>query len=237
MIGVWLGMWVGATAGAAELGAWSGLRDTAGTAEAGTWVVRLPVGVSSWSATDRTEVQLQPLDLYVWAPRIAVEQVVLEDGRWTVAVRPAVAAARGGGSLRGEGLVAWATEHHRVGGSLAVDGRMLRRTTLSTTRSTEWSLERVDVPLVATWDWMPRGADGRGVLRTRVRAPLVDEGDHLGWATVTESWHQRLGRRGRVVLETGVSVLGGRPSEHVFLGDYQYPLLFAYPRIDLWVQL
>jgi len=215
---------------------WGGLRDTAGTVDQGDVVVRLPVGTSAVGLTDHTELQVQPFDLYIWGPRVGIEQVVVDDGPWTLSVRPSVATSGGIWSTRAEALVAWTGDHHRFGGTVAGDGRWMRQTILGADKTHAWSLLRVDVPLVATWDWMPGGPEGDGMLRSRVRAVLYDEGDTLDFYTVTESWTHRLGKRDRFFLETGVSMLVGRPSEHVFLGDYAYFLVMPYPRIDVWWQ-
>ena len=214
---------------------WAGLRDTAQTVGQGDVVVRLPTGVSSVGLTERTELQLQPFDLVVWAPRVSVQQQVAATGDWTVAVRPSLAGSRERGSTRAEVLAGWTAAHHRLGATLAADARWMRQTVLGAERAHAWSLSRVDVPLVVTWDWLPSGDDGQGLLRSRVRTMLHDEGDALDVAVVTESWVHRLGKRDRLFLETGVSTLVGTPSEHVFLGDYQYRLVMAYPRVDLWM--
>lgn len=232
-----LGLLLTAVAAASSLGPWGGLRDTAGTGEAGDVVLRLPVADSSWSLTDRTELQLRPFELPIWGPRVAVEHVVLDDSGWTVSLRPALGLSRGLLSTRGEVLAAWTGARHRLGGTLQTDVRLLRQTVLGTERTHEWSLQRVDVPLVLLWDWLPRGPDGDGMLRTRLRTLVHDEGEVFSYATLVESWTHRLGRRDRVFLEAGVAVLAGRPSEHVFLGRYETPLVLAYPRLDLWVRL
>ena len=223
-------------AAASSLGSWGALRDTAGTGEAGTVALRLPVAASSWSITDRTELQLTPFELPVWGPRLAVEQVVLNDGPWTVSLRPAVGASQGLLSLRAEALAAWTGAHHRFGATTAADTRLLRQTVLAEERSHSWSLQRIDVPLVLHWDWMPGGPDGDGLLRSRVRTLIHDEGELFTYATLIESWTQRLGKHDRVFLEAGLAMLVGKPSEHVFLGRYLTTLLVPYPRMDLWVQ-
>ncbi len=225
-------LWAVAWAAEAD---WAGLRDTAGTLEQGDGVVRLPTGLSGLGLSERTELQVQPFDLYVWGPRLGVEHTLATPGAWTVGVAPSVGTSLGVWSTRATVLAGWSGPHHHLGGTLAADGRFLRQTILGDTRAHAWSLSRVDVPLVLTWDWLPSGPASQGLLRTRLRTVLYDEGDTLDFVTVTESWTHRLGQRDRLFLETGVSALVGRPSEHVFLGDYAYPLAFLYPRLDLWM--
>jgi len=217
---------------------WSGVPDTAGTVDAGEVVVRLPYGRSSVGLSEKTELMVIPLDVPLRGTRVGVEHEVGSTQTWTVSVVPSAAMKWSGGrvSTRVDALAARTWTHHRAHLGLSSDARLLRQTTLGETRTVAWSLERVDVPLTVAWDWMPDGASGRTMVRTKLRTPLHDEGEALNWLTAQAGWLRRCGAKQRLHIDLGVGTLVGQPTEHIFLGDYSHTLVMAWPRVDVWLQ-
>jgi hypothetical protein len=217
-----------ALAGAPEAG-WGALRDTAGTVGQGAWVVRTPLGRSSVGLGETTDLVVQPFDIRIGGTRVGVEQTVLDRGAWTVSVLPSIGEkwSLGRTSLRADVLASVEGARLRGNAGLGVNMRLLRQTTLSETATSTLGLERVDVPLTLSLDLLAEET----VWRVQLRTPLHDEGAALGWVGGQASWIHRFGR---VYLDLGLGVLVGRPTEHVFLGEYLHPLVVGYPRMDLW---
>lgn len=217
-----------ALAGAPEAG-WGALRDTAGTVGKGAWAVRTPLGRSSIGLTDSTDLVVQPFDIRIGGTRVGVEQTVFDRGAWTVSVLPSVGEkwSLGRTSLRADALASVGTQRIRGNLGIGVNTRLLRQTTLGAEATSDLGVERVDVPLTLSLDLLREDT----VWRVQVRTPLHDEGRALNWASAQASWIHRFGR---VYLDLGLGVLVGKPSEHVFLGEYLHPLVIGYPRMDLW---
>lgn len=209
-----------------------GLRDTAGTLDAGEVVVRLPTGRSAVGVGSRTEVWVTPVDAGLGGTRVGLEQTLLDRGPVVWSVTPSVGQKWSWGrtSLRlGTTLsTTWASS--RLNLTVAPELGLLRETTLDATRSRDVALSRVHLPVEIAYDRL----FSRATVRGAVRVWALDEGEALTYGVGTLSWiHQW----GKVFTELGAGLLVGRPSEHHFLGRYQTTLVLPYPRVDLWLQL
>lgn len=216
----------------AQAGTWGGLRHTADTLAPGEAVIRLPTGRSAVAAGPSTEVFLTPFDLTVGGTRVGLEQGL---GRWgplSWSVAPSVAEkwSLGRTALRLESFLSWEQGADRLTLLVAPDLNLMRRTTLADEATARWSLDRTHVPVSLVFDhtWTDT------VVRVAGKLGVYDEGEALSHGTLAASW---IHRHGGLHVELGAGVLVGRPSEQTFLGTYDYLLVMAYPRLDLWWQL
>ncbi|MEO0605903.1 MAG: hypothetical protein AAF211_31020 [Myxococcota bacterium] len=210
----------------------SGLRDTAGTLDAGELVVRLPTGRTAVGLAERTEIWVTPIDAGLGGTRIGLEQTVVDGSALAWSVTPSVGQKWSGGrtSVRLSTTMSTMWNRSRINLTLAPELGLLRETELGETRSRTLGPSRFHLPVEVAYDHL----FPRALVRGTVRAWALDEGAPWTYGVGTVSWiHQW----GRVFTELGAGLLVGRPSEHHFLGRYQTTLVLPYPRLDLWLQL
>ncbi|MCB9744814.1 MAG: hypothetical protein H6740_19640 [Alphaproteobacteria bacterium] len=210
------------------------LTGTAHTLEPGAWVLRQPFGPSAVGLTPRLELQLTPFDLALGGPRVGLEIGALERGAWAVSLTPSVGekGSLGRTALRVELVTSTRWGAHGVSLSLRPELSALTQTRLDEGgASLHLDADRWLLPVTLTWDVQ---LSDDSALRASARAWALDEGTVFSYGLTTASW---LHQWGRLHSELGVGALVGRPSEHVFLGDYTHRLVVAYPKLDLWVLL
>ncbi|MEN0062158.1 MAG: hypothetical protein AAGA48_08385 [Myxococcota bacterium] len=209
----------------------SGLRDTAGTLEAGEVVVRLPTGRSAVGLTSTTEAWVTPFDVGLGGTRIGLEQTLVERRAVGWSVTPSIGQkwSLGRTSLRLSSTLSLTQPSSRINLTVAPELGILRETILDQTSSQRLELSRFHLPVEVAYDHLW----DRALVRGAVRVWTLDEGEPLTYGTATASWiHQW----GRLFTEVGAGLLIGRPSEHHFLGRYQTTLVLGFPRVDMWLQ-
>ena len=202
------------------------LTHTAETLDAGAVVVRLPTGPSAVGLTDGTDLFVTPWDVGIGGPRVGVEQAVMDF--WSL--RPSLGTKTTGKrtSVRLDSTVSTQVGKSQFSASIGADLRLLRRVELGTERTSEWSIDRIQIPLNGIWDWTAN----RSTIRTRVTLPLRDRGQTLTYGTGSVSY---LHDFGKLHTETGVGLLLGRPRDAIALDTYDWFFTLPYPKLDMWM--